>query len=60
MTSSFGLDFNIEATDELTLYTFLPVIYKKKKKKTNNEVEIYWRRKDFLDLGKIYIKSKHF
>lgn len=28
MTSAFGLDWNIEATDELTLYNFLPVICK--------------------------------
>lgn len=40
MTSSFGLDFNIEATDELTVYTFLPVIYKKNSK---NKGEFYLR-----------------
>ncbi len=38
MTSSFGLDLNIEATDELTAYTLVPVIYEEKRAKMRGYV----------------------
>lgn len=40
MTSSFGLDLNIEATDELTVYTLVPVIYEEKRGKMRGNVYI--------------------
>ncbi len=57
MTSSFGLDLNIEATDELTAYTLVPVIYEEKRAKMRGYVYIWkYISNDFLGLSEKWTK----